>query len=560
MRKKILLTMALAMLLAWPLGSAFAYEAFIGPTGVLQYNQAKSYGGYTLFSMTGAGNTKSYLIDMEGYVVHEWKTDYVIALCDFMLPNGHLMRAQKPWADAAAAAAVVPGKTVKLQQQAYTIGGGHGGLIQDFDWDGNLTWEYEMNTSTMVQHHTFTPHPTNGNVLILGWEYKSYDESVAKGRNPATVDKTRGLWPDFIREVNRAGQTVWEYHVWDNLVQNFDATKPNYGQPKDNPTKFDINWINPGMDTVASATQDWTHWNTANYDIYHYPTKDWIVANSRHFGESYIIDKATKQVIYRVGNPSAYGMGIAPSFQKDGDQLIFGPHHAHIIDPGLPGAGHLLILDNGWNRPAGNRTRTIEIDLSLTTNAPMQTTVFKGPFGGALVWQYFSATPNSLYSASQCSNQRLPNGNTMITSTQSGHVIEVTNGVKNAAGNFVDKEVVWEFISPVMTDSAAQGVFQTDTAGSIHRANRYGVDFAGLAGRDLTRKYHISGQPEFWRMLGPRTLISGSTVVSMPTTWTAGGSNPTVDYSGFGYSHGGSASGGGGGTGGTGGGSGGGGY
>ena len=92
MRKKILLTMALAMLLAWwPLGTALAVESFVQPSGVIQYNAAKSAGGYTLFSGTGAGNTITYLIDMEGYVVNEWDRDYVVALTDFMLPNGNLL-------------------------------------------------------------------------------------------------------------------------------------------------------------------------------------------------------------------------------------------------------------------------------------------------------------------------------------------------------------------------------------------------------------------------------------------------------------------------------------
>ena len=84
-------------------------------------------------------------------------------------------------------------------------------------------------------------------------------------------------------------------------------------------------------------------------------------------GESYIIDKGAKKLIWRFGNPSVYGAGKAPSFMDDGDQLIWGPHHAHIIGPGLPGAGNMLILDNGWNRTQGNRTRCIEVDMSKTS-------------------------------------------------------------------------------------------------------------------------------------------------------------------------------------------------
>jgi hypothetical protein len=41
-----------------------AYEAIVGPTGVLLYDKDKSYEGYTLFSPMG--NKTTYLIDMEG--------------------------------------------------------------------------------------------------------------------------------------------------------------------------------------------------------------------------------------------------------------------------------------------------------------------------------------------------------------------------------------------------------------------------------------------------------------------------------------------------------------
>ena len=119
MKKKIFLAVALALLLAWPLGSAFAVETFVQPSGVIQYNAAKSYGGYQLFSGTGAGNTTSYLIDMEGYVVKEWKRDYVVSLHEWLLPNGNLLVAQAPWT-----LPLPPGvpSTVKTRQQTWPIG------------------------------------------------------------------------------------------------------------------------------------------------------------------------------------------------------------------------------------------------------------------------------------------------------------------------------------------------------------------------------------------------------------------------------------------------------
>jgi hypothetical protein len=583
MKKKILFIVALAILLALPLGSAYAVESFVQPSGVIQYNPDKSYGGYQLFSGTGAGNTISYLIDMQGYVVNQWQRDYVVSLHEWLLPNGNLLAAQKAWTLPVPPDILARNPNVKTQKQtwpigsalttanALNVGGGHGGLIQEFDWNGNVVWEYELNDATHVQHHTITPSPwTPGNVLILAWEYHTNAEAIAQGRNPATVG--RGIWSDYAVEVNRAKQIVWEFHVWDNLVQNFDPTKANYGQPKDNPTKWDINWINPGMasvgsNTLASTAQDWTHFNTCNY---HPTDPNKIVMNSRHMGETYIVDKTTKKIIWRFGNPSVYGMGVAPSFQDDGDTIMWGSHHAHIIPPGLPGAGNMLIIDNGWNRPEGNRSRSIEVDMSKqsftayasasvgalpTGNTSLTKSNDRSPTAlhpGHIIWQYAGARPNSMYSASQMSNQRLPNGNTSITITETGHIIEVTQGVLSGT-NYLNKEVVWEFINPLYsTGSATAGftypvvacLFNDGGVGgsattlnptSIHRSIRIGADDPALAGKDLSQKYLLAtGCPEFWKML---TYPSVGT--QAPTTgWDPQSSGPVPILTGFGFGRG----------------------
>jgi hypothetical protein len=264
-------------------------------------------------------------------------------------------------------------------------------------------------------------------------------------------------------------------------------------------------------------------------------------------GESYIIDKTSKKIVWRFGNPSVYGAGKAPSFQDDGDQLIWGPHHAHIIDPGLPGAGHALILDNGWNRVQGNRTRSIEVDMSMSSNtAKASTAPFALPNGntstpgtmhpGHIIWQYAGARPNSMYSASQCANQRLPNGNTSITITETGHLIEVTYGVASGV-NWINKETAWEFIMPaystggttatpftypvmacVMTDGGIGGAGTTLNPTSIHRSTRIGANHPGLANKDLSRKYLMAtGCPEFWKML----TYQPAGTVGLTTGWKA---------------------------------------
>jgi hypothetical protein len=94
-----------------------------------------------------------------------------------------------------------------------------------------------------VLHHDLEPLP-NGNVLALAWEVKTPAEAARAGRRPDRIPK-QGLWPDFVIEVKpeppRGGTIVWEWHVWDHLVQELDATGDSYGEPSAHPGKLDIN-------------------------------------------------------------------------------------------------------------------------------------------------------------------------------------------------------------------------------------------------------------------------------------------------------------------------------
>jgi hypothetical protein len=53
-------------------------------------------------------------------------------------------------------------------------------------------------------------------------------------------------------------------------------------------------------------------------------------------------------------------------------------------------------------------------------------------------WQYIGDPPESFYSATMGSCQRLPNGNTLITDSEKGRAFEVTRS----------GEIVWEWLNP----------------------------------------------------------------------------------------------------------------
>ena len=88
-------------------------------------------------------------------------------------------------------------------------------------------------------------------------------------------------------------------------------------------------------------------------------------------------------------------------------------------DPVLLDDGHMLVFDN-FAGPG--RSRVIELD----------------PLTQEIVWQYGGSDSQPFFSETCGTNQRLPNGNTLITESDQGRAFEVTP----------QGEIVWEFVSP----------------------------------------------------------------------------------------------------------------
>lgn len=105
------------------LGTAWGYDALEGPTEMLYWDAARAYNGYTLFGARGT----TYLLDMEGQVVHTWPVGTNPHLWD----NGHVLDA------------------------ATNDPSGFGGF-KEVDWNGATVWQYTDKRSTYHPHHDFT--------------------------------------------------------------------------------------------------------------------------------------------------------------------------------------------------------------------------------------------------------------------------------------------------------------------------------------------------------------------------------------------------------------------
>jgi hypothetical protein len=97
------------------------------------------------------------------------------------------------------------------------------------------------------------------------------------------------------------------------------------------------------------------------------------------------------------------------------------------------------------------------------------------PLTGEVVWRFRAAIPQAISGFVMGGAQRLPNGNTHITSGQHGHLFEVTP----------EGRVVWEYLSP----ASALGVQQHPLPYPLHNiqnSHRLAADHPALRGRDLS--------------------------------------------------------------------------
>jgi hypothetical protein len=427
----------------------------------LSINDPRALQGYTLLSPFESSNT--YLLDMQSRIVRTWETDSSPALSAFLLDNGHLMRPGSIGGDA----------------RVFGPGPGVGGRIQEFTWEGQLVWDFKFYNAKQLPHHDMTRLP-NGNVLLIVWDRKTAEEAIAAGRQPEmTGDKH--LLPDSLVEIKPTGKTtgavVWEWRLWDHLVQDFDKTKANYGNVAEHPELVNINYgedelpsaiaakdgkdkpkegkDKPKADGNPAAIQpantpprinpDYTHFNGVAYN----PDLDQIAVSVWTFSEFWIIDHSTTtaeaashrggrsgrggDLLYRWGNPRAYRAGTKA------DRKLFSQHNAHWIPKGLPGAGHILLFNNGGDRADGSYSSVDELVLPVDSQGRYEFSPGKAYGPDQPVWSYTAPKKDDFFSSYISGAQRLPNGNTFICSGANGTIFEVTPA----------KEIVWKYINPV---------------------------------------------------------------------------------------------------------------
>ncbi len=376
--------------------SAQAYPS-VYPTGVTRYDPEKAYNTYTLLPLVanyGAAKDvarspePARLIDMNGNVVHEWK---VSSWQRYRLHPGTC--------------------NLTMIEESEQAGLNH---IVDYDWNSKELWRWRPEQSGIggrmsaqqshMLHHDFE-RLADGNTLVM------YTVQVPQ----EILDTVRNVDYPYFGKINRKGlQLIGDELAYVSPEGEITWTWAAHGH-------IDINDFLPGWKRLI----DWSHGNSVRV----IPENRWydagdqrfkpgnVVYNTRNLPHFWVIDKDSGEIVYKGAHRHLGGFA--------------GQHEAHMIAPGLPGAGNFLVFDNGAYSPdEAHHGVSLIVEIDPSTNR--------------IVWKYETAGRTlRFHSHSRGSVQRLPNGNTLISEDNTGRIFQVKPDDTHPDGG----EIVWEYVA-----------------------------------------------------------------------------------------------------------------
>jgi hypothetical protein len=398
------------------------------PTGTTIYEPDRSWNGYTVLSPL---QTQAVLVvDMNGNVVKRWEG----------LNNS-----------AGGPARVLPGGFVISASGARPPNQESLELVQQ-DFDGKVIWQFSRSEQIKTregstiwsarQHHDWqresfpagyyspesTPAIEGGSTLILTHTNRT---------QPKVADVM--LEDDRLIEVSWKGDVVWEWVASDHIDElGFapDARKAIKAAQSFN---------------KARGSFDWLHINSAHYVG---PNRWFDQGDARFTPNNVIISSREASLLAIVGRDGKIVWRLGPDFSESPElraiRQIMGQHHAHFIPKGLPGAGNLLVFDNGGSSGYGFANPIAPNGVGAFARSTSRVLEIN-PVTLELVWSY---TNPRFFSTNISGAQRLPNGNTLITAGAGGRMFEVTT----------ESAIVWEYMYPLFSGA--------NSSNAVYRAYR----------------------------------------------------------------------------------------
>lgn len=399
-----------------PDGSGGAAPSGGGEGGISETSDGTAAGGASVLPLSGepcAGFTlitspendagadfDAFLVDMSGNVVHTWP---ITGFPAKMLPGGSLLGCE----------GVVSGSYDCRRLSQVNFQGEEEWHFEEFSEDASgqvgARQHHEVARSGSGVGYFFPDMKVDprGKTLVL-----AHDDAEREDLRPGPVED------DVIYEVDWEGNVQVLWRGVEHLEElGFDEQARADLRTRREGSK--IEWLHGNSVTRVGENP----WFDAGHLEFH---PENLLYSSRHANLVLILDRLSGEVVWRLG----------PQFEGRPEQKLgqfVGQHAPHLIPRGLPGAGNLLVFDNGgasgYGGPAtsGNPNRnTRDYSRVLEFN----------PITFEIVWEYGRSEGEERFFSVFVSNaQRLPNGNTMITIGLESRVIEVTP----------DHRVVWEY-------------------------------------------------------------------------------------------------------------------
>lgn len=415
--------------------------------------------GYVLFAPLNGKST--YLIDKCGRKVQEWNSTYLPGAACKLGKDGKLYR------------------TGSVHNTTFLNGGGNGGVLEIFSFNGQKEATYLFSDEKQVQHHDIFLMD-NGNILLTLWQLKGKEDCLNVGKDISQMDQiSQGvMWFEKVIEVKPIDSTkydiVWSWEAFDHLVQDYNVKLSNYDTIRNAPHKIDINY-NPN----DNPQTNFIHFNSIDYNA----ETDQILLSARLFDEVWIIDHSTTtkeaatdkggnsgqggSLLYRWGNPYAYKTGDLA------DRKLFKQHNAHWVKNNETHNENIMIFNNGNGREPVNFS-SVEI-IKPPKKGSSYVKGVSTAFGPATAYYEYTDTANYYFFASYISGATfLDNGNLFISDGPAGRSVEVND----------KKNVVWEYINPlsqnVVLDQGEDG-----ENNPVFRFEFYNEDFSGFKNQTL---------------------------------------------------------------------------
>jgi outer membrane protein assembly factor BamB len=238
---------------------------------------------------------------------------------------------------------------VRLDEQGRVTIIGRDDRLKEYDWHGKLTWSFKPSPAGDFPHHDFI-RLANGSYLV-----------------PV---RSMRLGTDYLVEVDRQSQVVWQWQSYDYLETDF----PYHDRSTNDPVHINSVHELPANRWYEAGDQRFRPGN--------------ILVSARHLDCIFIIDRRSGEVVW--------------TFREGLDRQ----HEARMVDGG-PYDDMIVVFNNRTNDRVAYRSTKVQIIDPLT---------------GEIIWDYGA---DSFFSSVAGSQVVLPNGNLLISSSHGGRVFEI---------------------------------------------------------------------------------------------------------------------------------------